>query len=145
MALSYLSNVELSELFRHSSNVERELFKQNYGVTTLSDLATVLSIGSLLGYLIAFIIALLICKKQRFYWLNSIISLVIFWIIGKFNLTGWNYLKTIFLSPGELTSGVWYYLINGFLMIGLGVALLFVANKIISNIKKEISINPSLA
>jgi hypothetical protein len=98
-----------------------------------------------LGYLIAFLITLLISKKKKFYWLNSILSLVIFWTLSQYDLTGWNYLKNIFLLPGEIANGIWYYLINGFLMISLGIALLFIANKIVDNAKKATNLKPSIA
>lgn len=145
MTLSYLSNVDLSELLRHSKDVERELIKQNYEATTLSDLAIVSGFGYVLGYSLAFIITLLISKRQKFYWLNSIISLVIFWTLGQFDFTGWYYLKNIFLTPGEVTNGVWYYVINGFLMVAVGIAILFVANKTITTARKTINVKPSLA
>lgn len=146
MILSYLFNSEIAEVIRHSVHPEQEIAKKYNTAIPLTNLVILSSFAYVIGYFLAFILSLYIGKnKPKFYWLNSLASLIIFWAMGWFGITGWNYLKIIFLTPGEFFNGVGYYLINGLLMVSIGIALLFVAYRDVANTNKEINAKHMLA
>lgn len=123
---AYLTDPDLSELLRHSNNSKKALIDQNYGVVSLTSLN--LSIGFLhtFGLITGFIISIIVSIKRKLFWINSLIAFIIIVISGYLNLLGWNYLKNIFLLPGEAFAGRWYYLINGSTMLLIGLILLLI-------------------
>jgi hypothetical protein len=48
-------------------------------------------------------------------------------LFKRFDLDGWDYLKMIFLTPGQYFDhhSAWYYLANGLPMLTIGVLLFF--------------------
>lgn len=131
MIFSYLLDSDLAELIRHSSNLREELVKKRYTKVSLTNLAILSRFGYLLGFFLAFLLMLFAGrKKPKFYWLHAIIALVIFMVFSLSDLTGWNFLKILFLAPGQLAGGIWFYLINGTIMIAIGMSLLSVSKSV---------------
>ena len=84
------------------------------------------SLGEDAGVLTAFIISLVLSIKHRWYWLNSVIVLLVGFFLNRFDLFGWQFLKHIFLKPGLLfKSYIGYYLTNGLIMLTIGLLLFF--------------------
>jgi hypothetical protein len=83
--------------------------------------------GELLGRLIGFLISFFISKKQNWYWVNSGLVLLVGFSLNGFDLFGWHYLKIIFLEPGSFFkyATIWYFLINGSVMLAIGLLLFF--------------------
>jgi hypothetical protein len=74
------------------------------------------------GLLVAFFISLIIANRRKWYWVNSIIMLLIVFTLKQFNFLGWTYLKVIFLKPGLLfNSTALYLLTNGIILLLLGI------------------------
>lgn len=86
-----------------------------------------LFISSYVGLIVAFSISLSISNKKKWFWMNSVIILVSNYLLTKFNFDGWNYVKFIFLAPGEFfhIHTVTYYLATGLPMLAVGIILFF--------------------
>ena len=127
MTLSYLFDIDLAERIRHSSALQDEMNKKQYAAS-LTHLGVIKALGYLFGCFLAFTLTLFAGgRKPKFYWLHSTIALLVFIVLNLADLTGWGFLKIIFLAPGQLTNGSWYYLINGGIMIVIGMSLLSVS------------------
>lgn len=79
------------------------------------------------GLLVAFIISLFISIKKKWFWLNSVIVFLIVYLLRRFDIDGWHYLKYIFLSPGDLFDqySAGEYLVNGLPLLAIGLFLFF--------------------
>jgi hypothetical protein len=125
MTLSYLFDSDLAELIRHSANPEVELNQKQHSTASLTKLILLSRFAYLLGCFLAFTLTFFTARiKPKFYWLHSIIALMVFIVLNLADLTGWSFFKIIFLAPGQLANGIWYYLINGGIMIAIGTSLL---------------------
>ena len=84
-----------------------------------------ISYGGLIGLLVAFGISLLIAVKNKWHWINCLIILLVVFLLERFDIA-WPYLKHIFLAPGRLVkSEIAYFLVNGTVMLTLGLLLFF--------------------
>lgn len=82
--------------------------------------------SGLVGAFIGLIISLLLSLKNKWYWLNSVIAVVIAVNLMEYDLFGWGLLKHILLLPGTiLESYNGYVLVNGFVMLAIGALLFF--------------------
>ena len=93
------------------------------------------SLANSIGLLVAFGISLTISIKRKWFWFNSFLVLVLINILGRFDLLGWNYLKKIFLTPGEIFRNIkMEFLTNGLILLTLGLFTFFLArtNKFIA-------------
>jgi hypothetical protein len=77
--------------------------------------------------------ALFLVIKKHWYWLNSLIVFAAFILFGLLKVEIWRYVGSVFSTPGRLfkAESIGYLLVNGLVMLGLGV-LLFFSNKIIA-------------
>jgi hypothetical protein len=80
-----------------------------------------------IGLLTGFLISLILAIKKHWHWLNSLIVFLISILLLRFHLLGWNYLSQIFTMPGALFKkyGIGYFLINGSVMLAIGLLLFF--------------------
>jgi hypothetical protein len=89
------------------------------------------------GLLVAFIISLSISVKSKWFWLNSLIVFLLSYVLTRFDLNGWHYLKFLFLAPGQYfdSYSTWNSLANGLPMLTIGVLLFFLklTNRFIIN------------
>jgi len=86
-----------------------------------------LSLSKPIGALACFLISLAISIKKRWYWINSLIVFLVAFLLQRFHLFGWYYLSGIFLAPGSLFKEytIGYFLVNGLIMLALGMLFLF--------------------
>jgi len=81
--------------------------------------------ASSIGLLVGLFIAILISIKRRWFWLNSLIAFLAFFLLMRFDLLGWNIMKNIFLAPGQITSNTTIeFLINGTILLSMGIFIL---------------------
>lgn len=85
------------------------------------------NLSYIIGLLAALIISLIVSYKKHWYWLNSLLAYGFVFELRRFHLSGWQYLRAIFLTPGKLFSDdtQLYYLANGLVMLILGLLLFF--------------------
>jgi len=126
LAFSYLFDLQLSEILRLSYNPKGEISANNYEAGRLADLNLFLALGRTIGLLFAFGIAFLLAKKIRGNWVNPVVAFVIALVLGIFNLLAWSILQSVFLTPGSRFSGSSYYVVNGLVLIILGLIILWV-------------------
>jgi hypothetical protein len=125
MILAYLTNVELIEIARTSPDFKKEAVDRNISSVDVANVVVATAIAYLAAKLLAFILAIVICIKRKWFWLNSFIALVLLYILGFFTTSGWDVLKYIFLFPGSFFNGAAFYIINGLIMLLLGLLFLF--------------------
>ena len=136
--LSFLYNTNLLDTVR---NTKGELTTKalNDSGTTASDLVDYVlwtTISGFIGLLVAFIISLLISIKRHWFWVNSLIAFIVTYILYRYDLLGWTYLKQIFWYVGQkLNNTTVEFLFNGItlLIIGLLIFLLKRPNQFIEN------------
>jgi hypothetical protein len=88
-----------------------------------------LGLSKYIGLLTGFLISLAICIKRHWFWLNSLIVFLVAFLLSRFYLFGWRYLKHIFLAPGSLfkENSFRYFLVNGLIMLIIGLVLFFLS------------------
>ena len=106
--------------------VSPEVARMNEVARTNLDLkivALAASLAAVAGYIISWRISL----KNKWYWVNSTIAFAIVYVLQLYNLLGWRALQKIFLYPGRIFSldGRAFYIVNGCIMLALGLFLLF--------------------
>lgn len=125
MILSYLRYLELNEIIRTSPDPTNEVVARNIQAADPVNLLVTLKISFPLGILAALIIALVVCYRRKLFWLNSFIAFAILFILNRFRLSGWQYVKNIFWLPGSSFDGAAYYITNGLVLLLPGLLLLF--------------------
>ena len=129
--LAYLSNTTMFDgLQKFSSSDQEELnnFLKDKDFTA-GQMITYFYYASavwLLGLIIAFIFSLLISKKRKWFWINSLIVFLLVFFLKEYDLLGWSFLKSIFLTPGKIFKNSPYYvtlylLTDGLILLGLGI------------------------
>ncbi|MUV03083.1 hypothetical protein GN157_05110 [Flavobacterium rakeshii] len=76
--------------------------------------------------ILVFIISLILCKKYRWYWGNSLIvfifSMTMYWL----GYTGWTYVKIVLLMPGTIFKQIEpEFITNILILLTFGVLFLF--------------------
>ena len=130
-SFAYLTNVNLSEGIRLHQIHKDNLYGADHA-QYLSDLSVSLFLFRFIGILIGLILSIYVSNRRKIPWIDSLIPFAVVLILGLFNLLGWKQLKQIFLLPGELFDGTLYYLTNGFIMLALGVGLLYLKKSLTS-------------
>ncbi|WP_460554679.1 hypothetical protein [Ferruginibacter profundus] len=128
--LAVLHNTNLIDILRHSDkgDLTNALSKNQVSSIEVSYFVVWTSIGNTLGFLVAFIISLIISIKRKWFWFNSIIVFVLVCILSRFELLGWDFLKNIFLTPGEIFGNITLeYLTNGIILLTLGLLTFFLS------------------
>jgi len=138
--LSFLFNTNLVDTVRNTKGGLTTKSLNDSG-TTASDLVDYLlwtTISGFVGLLVAFVISLLISIKRHWFWVNSLITFIVTYILYRYDLLGWTYLKKIFWYLGhKFNNTTVEFLFNGIilLIIGLLVFLLKRPNQFIENNK----------
>ena len=80
-----------------------------------------------IGLFAGFLISLAITIKRQWYWVNSLLVFLMSILLLRYHLFGWHYLHYIFLAPGSIFKeySVGYFLVNGLLMLTIGLLLFF--------------------
>jgi len=85
------------------------------------------AVGQVAGLLVGYLISLLVSIKYQWSRLNSLIVFLVAYFLWRFSLFGWEHLALIFLAPGSFFKDdtAWYYIINGAVMLAIGLFLFF--------------------
>ena len=125
--LSYLYDTKIVDIARLGNSGLDEAVKNNK--LTAPDLTYFVlwtSISGTIGLLVAFLISLFISIKRRWFWVNSLIVLLVIYFLRWLTDFGWSYLRKYFWAPGHLFSNTaTEFIINGTLLIGIGLFLFF--------------------
>jgi hypothetical protein len=117
---AFLNNVDAAETIRLSKSETERLT-----VASLSKLNVSLAIAFFIGYVVALCLSFIVSSKIKSSYINTLIAFILFYILAWLDWTGWSYLKTIFFLPGSLFDGWLYYLINGTVLLALGIFFIF--------------------
>ncbi len=126
--LSYLYDTKLIDIVRQSNG---QFNDQALGDNKIeaSDVAYFLlwtNISGLVGLLVAFIISLTISIKRHWFWVNSLFAVLLMYILYRFELLGWAYLKRIFWYLGQkLNNATGEFLLNGIILLIIGLFIFF--------------------
>lgn len=83
-------------------------------------------ISCFLGLLTGFIISLILSLRFKWFWFNSIIVLLVTYLLWMLGYSGWNYLREVFLKPELLfKSDEAFFVTNGLMMLTIGLCLFF--------------------
>jgi hypothetical protein len=126
--LSYLTDTKFVELFRQSSQALTRTTLEENGMSALNmtELIFKLSVANLIGLVVAVIISLVISIRQHWFWVNSLIALLIMFIPINLGFLNWEYLREIFWIPGQLFSNTTIeFLINGIILLTIGLLIFF--------------------
>lgn len=91
-----------------------------------------------IGILTAFIISIVMTLKRNWFWINSLIVFILTFILHRFDLLGWTFIKPVFYYIGQLlndtTKEFW---VNGIILLIIGLSIFFsnVSIKFIENKK----------
>ncbi|MFP9116028.1 hypothetical protein ACLI1A_18970 [Flavobacterium sp. RHBU_3] len=90
----------------------------------LSYFLMITGLSRFFGFIVAVCISFIIARKKKIHWLNIIPILIIGYFFLFYDFLGWNYVKFIFLLPGNISSILFVkLLINSFVLLLLGVAI----------------------
>ena len=83
--------------------------------------------AQLVGLLSSYLLSLFISIKHKWSRVNSLVVLVVSYFLWRAGLFGWSQLSFIFLAPGSFFKDdvIWFYLINGSVMLGFGLMLFY--------------------
>ena len=126
--LSFLYDTKLVDTVRHSN--EQEIIKTlNENGTTASDLVYFskwTGTSGFIGLLVAFIISLIISFRRHWFWVNSLFAFIVTYLLYRFDLLGWTFLKKIFWYPGQLfRKSTIEFLLNGIILLTIGLLIFF--------------------
>ena len=129
--LSHLHNTKLIDTLRHSNGKDTIKILKDNGMTA-SDLTYFVlwtSISGLIGLLVAFMISLTISIKRHWFWPNALISFIVTYVLYRFDLLGWTYLKQFFWYLGRrFNNSTAEFLLNGIILLTIGL-LIFLLNR----------------
>lgn len=127
--LSYLYNVNLVTILRESNfeaGTTEVLNRHGISMEEFTAFLLFTNFSALAGLLVALIISLIISYRQHWHWINSLLAFVLTYILFRFDLLGWEYLRKIFWYPGQLFKNTTIeFLINGIILLAIGFLVFF--------------------
>ena len=126
----------LVDVLQQSSSVEASMHSGKITSAELTNFLLSVNAAPLIGILTAFVISLLLSIKQKWFWLNSILTLLLVLFCLKYKLTGWEYIKDYCKYPGQQFNNIHVKLwVNGLLLFIPGILFftLPVFNRFIRN------------
>jgi hypothetical protein len=126
--LSYLYNIRLLDTVRHSNSqdFEQKFIDNNVSAADLTYFVFWTNTSGFIGLIVAFVISLAISIKRHWFWLNSLVVLIVTYALYRFDLLGWSYLKKFFWRFGQTFSDIKIELIvNGALLLIIGLLIFF--------------------
>jgi hypothetical protein len=138
--LSYLYNTNLVDTVRHADGKDTIKTLTDNG-TTASDLVYFelwTSISGFIGLIVAFMISLVISIRKHWFWVNALIAFAMTYLLYRFNLLGWTYVKHFFLYLGQkFNNSTVEFLFNGIVLLIIGLLFFFLKrpNQFIENNK----------
>ncbi|TPG41691.1 hypothetical protein [Flavobacterium pectinovorum] len=140
---SWLYSIKILELTKiHGA---RNVFdnQEKYGITpgAIALFSFWPSVAVLAGIVFAFIISILISKIKKWSILNSFIVLTLIYLLYRFDLLGWDYIRS-YLSVGRFTNDYQSkFIINGSILLIIALIIFFSkwTNRIIQNQYQKIN------
>jgi hypothetical protein len=126
--LSYLSNTRLVEIYRGANEGTEMIALFNNGITTtdLVDFFIWTTCSGSIGLLVAFVLSLILSIRKHWFWFNSLIVLLVIYLLQWFTSLGWPYVRKVFLFKGATTHKItWEFIINGSILLALGLFVFF--------------------
>jgi hypothetical protein len=138
--LSYLYDTKLLDTVRQSNGqvTTKILVDSGTNATGITYFLLWTSVSRLIGLLVAFIISLIISFKRHWFWINALIAFILTYILYRFDLLGWIYLKPFFLYLGQkFSNSTVEFLVNGIILLTIGLLIFFLqrSNPFIKNKK----------
>ena len=125
---AYLTDTKLIELSRHSDQqITRTTLEEN-GISSsnIPDLLFTVTAAGLGGMVVGFIISLIISIRQHWFWLNSLIAFLLFFIPVNLGFLSRKSLTKIFWIPGQIFSDTTIeFLVNGIILLIIGLLIFF--------------------
>jgi hypothetical protein len=92
----------------------------------MSDFFMITGVSKFIGLLVAFIISLSISIYRKWFWLNSVLVLLITYTLFRLDFLLWDYLKVIFrFIGGFMPNIILDFLVDGLVMLFLGLLIFF--------------------
>ena len=126
--------------YNYVEEIRRHINKHNYRdfniytgldfqrIAVISFNARMISLGGLLS---GFVISLLLSFKHKWFWVNSVIVLLVTFILFSIDRFYFDYLRPVFQAPGKLFRPDWAHILaNGLVMLAIGL-LLFLLKRVI--------------
>jgi hypothetical protein len=126
--LSYLYDTKLIDTVRQSNGQDTDKILVDSGTTATEVAYFLLWIGvsGLIGLVVAFIISLIISIKRHWFWINALIAFILTYILYRFDLLGWIYLKPFFWYLGQkFSNSTIEFLVNGIILLTIGLLIFF--------------------
>lgn len=143
---SYLSDIEILEVSHEGSAKELDnLLKVNQqtNIARISYYIIYYMLAPLVGLLAAFFISIIMSVKKNWFWPNSLLAPTAAYLLIYFDSSGWSFIKKMLFFQVRITSEVVFtYILNGSVLLLLGLFLLF-SKKAILFIEKGKN-NPSI-
>jgi len=125
---AYLTEPKLIELFRHSGHQITKTTLEENGMfsSNITDLLFTVTAAGLTGLVVAFIISLVISIRNHWFWVNSLIVLLMFFIPVNLGFLSRQSLTKIFWVPGQIFSDTRIeFLANGIILLSIGLLIFF--------------------
>lgn len=126
--LSYLYDTKLIDTVRQSNGQlnSQALVDNKVETSDLTYFVLWPSVSGFVGLLVAFIISLTISIKRQWFWANALFVFVLTYILYRFDLLGWTYLKQFFWYLGQkFNNSIIEFLINGVILLTIGLFIFF--------------------
>ena len=135
---SYLYFTKLIDIFRQSNGhfTTQTLIDNKIESSDMTYFLLWSSLSGFIGLFVAFIISLIISIKRHWFWVNSLLTFVLTYILFRFDILGWIYFKRFFWYLGQRFSNMTIeFLFNGILLLIIGILIFFLrrTNKFIEN------------
>lgn len=125
-AFTTLTCLKSAALIDELYSSEKILPKKNFSTHDWKVFITWSYYGAAIGAFVGFIIGVFISIKHKWFWVNTLIAYVVIYALYRFNLTGWAYLRIIFLPLSYLFSSTTVkLLVNGSLLLAVGLLCFF--------------------
>jgi hypothetical protein len=136
--LSYLYDTKLIDTVRQSNGqlTNQALVDNKIEASDLAYFVLWTSVSGFVGLLVAFFVSLAISIKRHWFWVNALLAFLLAYILYRFDLLGWTYLKKLFWYLGQkFNSSTIEFLFNGIILLTIGVLIFFLrrSNKFIEN------------
>lgn len=136
--LSFLYDTTLVETVRHSSEQEaiKTINKEGKTASDLVYFSTWVNTSGFIGLLVGFAISLIISFKRQWFWVNSILTFILTYLLFRFDLLAWTFIKKIFLLSGQLfNKSTMEFLLAGTILLTIGFLIFFLRqpNQFIEN------------
>ena len=124
--LSYLHDIEFTEFIMKNRSQVPDFDEIPFDTKRMSDFFMITGVSKFISLLVAFIISLSISIYRKWFWLNSVLVLLITYTLFRLDFLLWDYLKVIFrFIGGFMPNVILDFLVDGLVMLFLGLLIFF--------------------